>query len=148
MITCFVTTASIAQKSKIQDDIQGTWKLSEILEGGARVNLEKSELALSKSLKGKATVEQRKDLESRKAPTLKTMKTVSLVIKGNTLQYTVKKQVHKGTFTLEPYSGFYYLMTTKYTDGGTANLYIFVKNKKLIMREGIHVDSNESVFIR
>ena len=128
-VACFLHIAAIAQ-SKIEKDLQGTWKMTEMNMGGIFVNATTKEVKLSKEVESKITPEMRKSFNANKQVVLDKIAKSRVSFAGKKVNYSIDGVEKAGTYTVKP-QGDAYILTVTGTDGSQGTMQLAIKEGKL-----------------
>ena len=114
-VACCLHVAAVAQ-TKIEKDLQGTWKMTEMNMGGMFANATTKEIKFSKELESKLTKEQRAAFTANKQVFLDKIGQSRVSFIGKKVNYAIAGVVKAGTYTIKPQADAYILTVTG-TDG-------------------------------
>jgi len=145
-IFCCIHIAAVAQ-TKIEKQLQGTWKMTEMNVGGVYANAVTQEITLSKELESQLTPEKRAVFNNNKQAVLDNISASRVVFTGNIISYTITGSDNKGTYTVKPQTDGYILEITD-GNGGKDSLAIAIKEGKLWILKIDDVNQAELIFTK
>lgn len=145
-VMCCIQVAVVAQ-SKIEKELQGTWKMTAMNVGGVYANAVTKEITLSKELESQLTPEKRAVFNNNKQAVLDNISASRVVFTGNTISYTITGSDNKGAYTVKPQTDGYILEITD-GNGGKDSLAIAIKEGKLWILKIDDVNQAELIFTK
>ena len=145
-VVCCFQVAAVAQ-SKIEKQLQGTWKMTEMNVSGLYANAETKEITLSKELDSQLTPEKRAAFNANKQAILDNIGASRVSFSNNKISYAINGGEKQGTYTVKPQADAYVLDITD-TDGGKDTLIIGIKNGKLHIVKSDDSNSAELIFTK
>jgi hypothetical protein len=143
---CMFTTIATAQKVTEQD-LQGTWKMTNFSAGGLMVDVPANKITLKPELESQLTPEQKQQMEEQMDLAMEMFKESYAYIEGKNLRQTMGGQEQKGTFTLKDQDGKQYIVLTV-AEGATEDMLVSIKDKKLMISQGEGAEAAEFVYIK
>ena len=143
-VACFVSIVAVAQ-SKIEKDLQGTWKMTEMNVGGTFANATTKEIKFSKEIESQLTPEKRAAFNTNKQAFLDKIGESRMSFSDRKINYVIGDIIKDGTYTIKPQADAYVLTVTG-SDGSNDVMIIGIKNGKLHIVESDDKNRGEMVF--
>jgi len=145
-VACCLQVAAVAQ-TKIEKDLQGTWKMTEMNMGGIFVNATTKEVKLSKEVESKITPEMRKSFNANKQLVLDKIVKSRVSFAGKKVNYSIDGVEKAGTYIVKS-QGDAYLLTVTGTDGSQGTMQLAIKDGKLRIVNNDDKGKAEMVFTK
>jgi len=146
LVVCCFQVAAVAQ-SKIEKQLQGTWKMTEMNVGGVYANAVTQQITMSKELESQLTPEKRAVFNTNKQAVLDNIGASRVMFNGNKISYTITGSDNEGTYIVKPQTDGYILDITD-GNGSKDSLAIAIKDGKLWILKIDDVNHAELVFTK
>jgi hypothetical protein len=145
-ITFLLTSYTFAQ-SKIEKDLQGLWKMTEMNVGGILANATTKEIKFTKELENKLTADQRAAFNANKQVFLDKISGSRITFVDKKVNYAIAGVEKAGTYTIKPQADAYTL-TINGSDGSKDTMVIAIRDGKLRIVNSDDSTKAEMVFAK
>ena len=146
-IVTFCISSSAFAQSKIEKDLQGLWKMTEMNVGGILANATTKEIKFTKELESKLTADQRAAFNANKQAFLDKISGSRVTFVDKKINYAIAGVEKSGTYTIKPQADAY-ILTINGSDGSKDTMVIAIRDGKLRIVNSDDSTQAEMVFAK